>query len=95
MSRPIYTCLGSYVELGLTRSDVLACSHSGPCDTDVAEVLRKPYIRRQFASMDPADIRLELKEYGCWDAEELADEEQNRARVVWLAANDIAEAAPC
>jgi hypothetical protein len=36
-------------------------------------------------------IREELAEYGTWDEAELADEEQNRHRIVWLAAHNIAE----
>lgn len=39
----------------------------------------------------PDAIRAELKEYGAWDAEELADDEANRRRIVWIAAHNIAE----
>lgn len=36
-------------------------------------------------------ILRELGEYGAWDADELADDVQNRHRIVWLAAWNIAE----
>jgi hypothetical protein len=36
-------------------------------------------------------IRKELKEYGSWSAEELADDESNWHRLLWLAAWDIFE----
>lgn len=39
----------------------------------------------------PDAIRAELQEYGAWDAEELADDEANRRRIVWCAAHNIAE----
>lgn len=46
-------------------------------------------------------IAAELKEYGAWDSEALADTAQNWRRLVWLAAWNIAEdeapdcSAPC
>ena len=40
----------------------------------------------------PADkIRAELKEYGAWDEIELADDDANLRRLIWAAANNIAE----
>ena len=39
----------------------------------------------------PDRIREELAEHGAWDAEELADDEANWRRIVWLAAHDISE----
>ena len=32
-----------------------------------------------------------LSEYGAWDADELANHDDNLERIVWLAANDVAE----
>jgi len=68
-------------------------SHSGPCDDDVDAHLFLPKFRRQFRKIDPEDIRAELKEYGygAWDAEELADDAKNQARILWIAAGDINE----
>jgi len=71
------------------------CSHSGPCDGDVAYWV--PKIKAQveadnFRNRPTADsIRAELKEYGAWDADELADDEQNWHRLVWTAANNVNE----
>lgn len=82
-------------ELRLSGACVAACSHSGQCDADVAHYA--PEVRAQikadgFANAPTADkIRAELKEYGAWDAEELADDEANFARLVWIAAGNIAE----
>ena len=38
-------------------------------------------------------IRAELAEYGAWDSAELADDAQNRQRIVWIAAANITEGA--
>jgi hypothetical protein len=40
-------------------------------------------------------LSAELKEYGAWDAEELADHEQNLQRILWLASGDITEQDGC
>lgn len=39
----------------------------------------------------PDAIRAELKEYGAWDTDELADDAANLRRIVWIAAHNIAE----
>jgi hypothetical protein len=82
-------------ELRLPGECVLDCSHSGACDDDVAR--HAPLVREQMESDDfqnkpTADaIREELREYGAWDAEELADDDANWLRLVWIAAGNIAE----
>lgn len=65
---------------------VVDCSHQGACDDDVAYWAPKINID---ATVD--DIRAELKEYGAWDKEELADDEANKERIVWIAAGNIKE----
>ena len=35
------------------------------------------------------DLRAELKEYGAWSEEELADHEANLDRILWLACGNI------
>ncbi len=82
-------------ELRLPGQCVLDCSHSGQCDEDVA--FWAPKVRAQcnadsFKNGPTADnVRAELKEYGAWDAEELSDDDANWRRLVWCAANNIAE----
>lgn len=64
------------------------CSHVGPCDDDVshwAAKLPRP------ADISPEALRAELKEYGAWDAEQLADDAANWERLVWVAACNIKE----
>lgn len=80
---------GLYIEMDL--EDAESGSHSGQCDEDIAELVKLPYISEQLDKIDPDTIRAGLRESGAWDAEELADDEENRKRAVWLAACDIRE----
>jgi hypothetical protein len=48
-------------------------------------------IRAQLERIDPKVLRDELREYGAWDDQELADHGQNLQRILWIAAGDIVE----
>jgi len=82
-------------ELRLPGECVADCSHSGDCGPDVEAWV--PRIREQIEKDNfqnrptPDKIREELREYGAWDAEELADDEANFERLVWIAAGDISD----
>ena len=78
-------------ELPLTLEQARAASHPGKCDADVAALRTEPEVARQLAALDPDKVRAELKEYGAWEPEELADHDANLSRVVWIAAGNIAE----
>ncbi len=75
----------------MTLDQALSASHQGQCDSDVSALLRVPAIASQLDALDPDTIRDGLREAGAWDAEELADDDQNRHRALWLAACDINE----
>lgn len=63
----------------------LSCSHSGPCDSDVENA-------KQFFAVDnPAKLRTYLKEFGAWDESELADDDANLGRILWIMAGEIKE----
>jgi hypothetical protein len=81
------------IELQITKAQAQACSHPGPCDSDVAELRQDPKIRRQLDKLAPSLVSECLREYGAWDDEELADHEQNLDRLLWIACCDIAEEA--
>ena len=76
-------------ELELSYEDALSASHQGSCDDDVRALSETAYVRAQLDKLDPDKVRAELKGYGAWDAEELADHEQNLQRILWLAAGHI------
>ena len=75
--------------LEMTRGQAEDAAHSGRCDEDVAALIRDPKIDKQLNAIPADDIRAELKEYGAWDKDELADDYANRERIVWLAAGNI------
>jgi len=78
--------------LCMTKNDARACSHQEQCDGDVEDYLRHcKAINRQLGKIGPDGIRAELEEYGAWDTEELADDNANRKRIVWIAAGNIME----
>lgn len=78
-------------EIQMTRRYAEAASHPGPCDLDVAHLVNIPAIKRQLDKIGPDAIAAELQEYGAWDADELADHEQNRHLIIWIAACNIVE----
>lgn len=67
------------------------CSHSGPCDDDVAAARMLPEIKAELAEIDPEQLRKELKEYGCWDDHELSDHDANLTKILWIAAGQISD----
>jgi hypothetical protein len=83
------------IELHMTPEQAKSANHSGECDEDTRELSKVPAIADQLAKIDSVALSDELKEYGAWDAEELADHARNLKRILWLAACDIAERDGC
>ena len=65
---------------------VADCSASGAVDEAVEYWVKK----LGFDVPEPKAAEW-LREYGAWDAEELADHEANARRVLWLACGDVKE----
>jgi hypothetical protein len=80
-------------EIELTRKQAAGASHSGACDDDVAALLTIPAIKRQLQKIPDEVLAAELQEYGAWDETELSIRADNEARIIWIAAGDIAEEA--
>ena len=72
-------------EFEMPNESINACSHPGPCDDDVE------YWHGQIdLSHIPDDmLSSELRRYGVWDDEELADRQENEHRIIWIAARNI------
>jgi hypothetical protein len=81
------------IDLSIRLADARSASHQGDCEADVRTLLAEPYISRQFDAINPDAIRTELGEYGAWNATELADDEMNRVRILWLACGNLDEEA--
>jgi len=77
----------------MTLAQARSASHQGQCDSDVASLAAHPGIAAQLDAIGSDTLRDSLRESGAWDAEDLADDAQNRLRAVWLAACDIREEA--
>jgi hypothetical protein len=88
----IYLTGSGRIELQITKRQAAACGHPGLCDADVLDLSQVSAIRRQLERIDPALLAEELREWGAWDADELADHAQNLQRILWLACCDIDEA---
>lgn len=67
------------------------CSAPGPADETVAAWRKDERVAAVLARLDPRQVRSHLKGYGAWDEEELADDDQNLTRVLWLACGDFRE----
>ena len=86
-----WTSSSGRIELKLTMAQAKAASHPGPCDAAVSHLSQVPEVCRQLAKLDPELLASELREWGAFDEDELADHAQNLQRILWLAAADIAE----
>jgi hypothetical protein len=76
----------------MTLKEALEMSLPGQdVDETVAFFASQPRFVRQFNKIDSDEIRSELREYGAWDSDELKDAEQNRKRILWIAACNIRE----
>lgn len=80
------------IELRIPMEQARSCSHAGACDNDIAALRKNPAIKRQLDTISPDTLKAELKEYGAWNAAELADHEANLDRILWIACCDLAEA---
>ena len=86
-----FTSSSGRIELQMTLEQAESMSHSGQCDADVNAGRECPSLAKQLAAIGPAVLRAELKEYGAWTAEELAEHDLNLNRILWLAANSVRE----
>ena len=53
------------IELRITKKQAAACSHPGPCDSDVQNLQNIPSIKRQLAKI-PADVLEKLPHLPCF-----------------------------
>jgi hypothetical protein len=80
------------VELAIAKEDAMSCAQPGKdADEDVTALRAFPYMAEQLATLNPEHVRAELREYGAWNAKQLADDDENLQRLVWCACTDLAE----
>ena len=80
------------IELVIKLADARAGFHSGQCDSDIKELLKIPYIKKQLDFLDEKQIIATLMEYFSDDEpEEFDNMEKNYSRLLWIACGDIVE----
>lgn len=80
-------------EITMTLDKARSISHLGDGAAEVKALQAMPKIRHQLKKISDNALHEELREYGTWDLEELLDRDANERRIVWLAANQIVNAA--
>ena len=90
-----YSSGSGRIELQMTMEQAQSASHSGECDEDTRELSKVPAIAEQLERIDQSVLSSELREFGAWSMEELADHDHNLQRILWLGACDIAEEGGC
>lgn len=75
--------------LALPEACITDIATSGSNDAAVAAWVDHPDI--DWSDTNPDLIRAELKDCGCWDAEQLADDAENRSRILWIMAWNVAD----
>lgn len=76
----------NYGELKLPIDALNDCHHQGSCDEDCEYWVDK--IDWDAQTMGSDAIRMELSEYGAWDDEELANDDENKLRILWISAGN-------
>jgi hypothetical protein len=77
------------IELVIPPEMAICASHPGQCDADVLALSKVACVEGQLRALNTSLIREELRGYGAWDDEELADDAQNLQRLLWIACGDI------
>lgn len=77
------------IELELSMAEAETGYHQGACDEDISYLKSLPHIAKQLEGIKPSDLRDELRWYGAWDHEDLADHEANLERLLWIACGEI------
>lgn len=79
-------------QIEMTLREAIAMSPRGRnADGIVALFVKQTRFQNQLNKIGAGNIQLELKEYGSWDDDELADVEANKQRILWIAACNIRE----
>lgn len=79
-------------EINMSKEQAESISQGGKdAMPAVKELLKDPTVRKQLDALSPDDIRSELENYGAWDDDELADDEANKQRILWIAGGNISE----
>lgn len=80
------------IEFQMTREQAGSVSQGGKdASEDVAALRKVKGFAEQLDAIKADVLADELREYGAWEDEQLADHDANLTRLVWIAGNDINE----
>jgi hypothetical protein len=86
-----WTSSSGRIELNIPYGMESIGYHSGACDRDIEELMELDSIKAQLFGIAPQVLSEELKEFGAWDSEELANHQNNLARILWIACGDLVD----
>jgi hypothetical protein len=86
-----WTSSSGRIELNIPKGLASLGYHSGACDSDIEMLMNIDSIWHQLSGIAPQVLSDELKEFGAWDSEELANHEDNLARILWIACGDLVD----
>lgn len=86
-----YYAMFERFDIALEKEHAQAGCQPGARDADIAQLRRVPYIREQLDALDRESVRNELRDYGAWTSDELADDEENLSRILWIACCNVKE----
>lgn len=66
-----------------------SCPQNGDCTNAIREFLEDNEVKPIIDALNPYDIRSELYEYGAWNDTELANDQENKERILWAAIGNI------
>lgn len=91
-SKPTKAAYFNYIgSIELPVEIIEMCPIIGSADNAIAEMRTLPEVIAELSKIDPEKLKQELKEYGAWDADQLAIHNDNLDRILWLACCDIQE----
>jgi hypothetical protein len=86
-----WTSSSGRIELNIPKGLASIGYHSGACDSDIEELMSLDSIKAQLLGIPPQILSDELKEFGAWDSDELANHQNNLARILWIACGDLVD----
>lgn len=91
-SKPTKAAYFDYIgSIELPVEIIEMCPIRGAADNAIAEMRALPEVIAELSQIDPEKLKLELKEYGAWEPEQLAIHTDNLDRILWVACIDIQE----
>lgn len=75
----------------LPEEIILMCPMSGSADQAINEMRQLPEVVAELSEIDPVKLIEELREFGAWGLDELADHNENLNRILWIACLNIQE----